>query len=160
MNKINELLDNFAPFEKTNKYKLKLKSKPWITPGLKKSVSVKSKFLSDLIKKKDPTIKAELHLKYRNHRNLISSLLKRSKQNYYEKYFESNLNNSKNTWKGIKSIITMKNVISTVPITLSHGENTITNPCKIANVFNNFLPQLLILQSSTLIILINTFLNT
>ena len=52
LNKINELLDNFAPFEKTNKYKLKLKSKPWITPGLKKSVSVKSKFLSDLIQKK------------------------------------------------------------------------------------------------------------
>ena len=86
----------------------------------------------------DPTIKVELHLKYKNHRNLISTLLKRSKQNYYQKYFESNLNNSKNTWKGIKSIITMENVISTVPRTLSHGDNTITNPCGIANVFHNY----------------------
>ena len=32
----------------------------------------------------------------------------------------------------------MKNVISTVPRTLSHGENTITNPCEIANVFSNY----------------------
>ena len=32
----------------------------------------------------------------------------------------------------------MKNVISTVPRTLSHGENTITNPCEIAQVFNNY----------------------
>ena len=32
----------------------------------------------------------------------------------------------------------MKNVISTVPGILSHGENTITNPCEIANVFNNY----------------------
>ena len=88
--------------------------------------------------KKDATINAELHLKYKNHINLISTLLKRSKQNYYKKYFESNLNNSKNTWKGIKSIITMKNVISTVPRTLSHGDNTFTNPCEIANVFNNY----------------------
>ena len=32
----------------------------------------------------------------------------------------------------------MKNVISTVPRTLSHGENTTTNPCEIANVFNNY----------------------
>ena len=48
------------------------------------------------------------------------------------------MNNSKNTWKGIKSIITMKNVISTVPRTLSHGENTTTNSCEIANVFNNY----------------------
>ena len=64
--------------------------------------------------------------------------MKRGKQNYYKKYFESNLNNSKNTWKGIKSIIAMKNVVSAVPSTLSHGENTITNPCEIANVFNNY----------------------
>ena len=32
----------------------------------------------------------------------------------------------------------MKNVMSTVPRTLSHGENTTTNPCEIANVFNNY----------------------
>ena len=32
----------------------------------------------------------------------------------------------------------MKNVISTVPRTLCHGENTTTNPCEIANVFNNY----------------------
>ena len=48
------------------------------------------------------------------------------------------MNNSKNTWEGIKSIIAMKNVISTVPRTLSQGENTTTNPCEIANIFNNY----------------------
>ena len=32
----------------------------------------------------------------------------------------------------------MKNAISTVPRILSHGDDTITNPCKIANVFNNY----------------------
>ena len=36
-NKINELLNNFAPFKKTIKYKLKFESKPWITPGLQLS---------------------------------------------------------------------------------------------------------------------------
>ena len=34
-------LDNFAPFRKTDKYKLKFMSKPWITPGLQKSISGK-----------------------------------------------------------------------------------------------------------------------
>ena len=119
-------------------YKLKFKSKPWIAPSLQKSISVKNRFRSDFIKKKDPTIKAELHLKYKNHRNLLSTLLKRSKLNYYKKYFESNLNNSKNTWKGIKSIITMKNVISTVHRTVSHSVNTTTSLCEIANIFNNY----------------------
>ena len=64
--------------------------------------------------------------------------MKRSKQNYYKRYFKFNLNNSKNTWKGIKSTITMKNAISTVSRSLSHGVNTTTNPCEIANVFNNY----------------------
>ena len=32
----------------------------------------------------------------------------------------------------------MKNALSTVPKTLSRGENTITNPCKITNVFKNY----------------------
>ena len=32
----------------------------------------------------------------------------------------------------------MKNVILTVPRTLSHCENIITNPCEIAEVFNNY----------------------
>ena len=45
LNKINELLDNFAPFKKTSKYKLKFQLKPWITPGLQKSISVKNKIL-------------------------------------------------------------------------------------------------------------------
>ena len=86
-NKINELIDNFAHFKKISKYKLKFNSKPLITPGLQKSISVKNKLLSDpnkKKKKKDPTIKAKLHLKYKNHRTLLSNLLKRKKQNYYK----------------------------------------------------------------------------
>ena len=48
------------------------------------------------------------------------------------------MKNSKTKWKGIKAIITMENVISTVPWTLSHDEKTITNPFETANVFNNY----------------------
>lgn len=57
------MLDTFSTFEKTNKFKLKLKPKSWITPGLQKSISVKNKFLSDFLKIKNLAIKAELHLK-------------------------------------------------------------------------------------------------
>ena len=34
--------------------------------------------------------------------------LKRSKQNYYTNYFESNLTNIKNDWKSIKIIVFMR----------------------------------------------------
>ena len=44
------LLDTFAPLKRINKYKLKFKSKPWITLGLQKSISVKNKLQILLIK--------------------------------------------------------------------------------------------------------------
>ena len=41
--------------------------------------------------------------------------MKKSKQAYYDKCFERNWNNIKNTWKGIKSLISLKTVASSVP---------------------------------------------
>ena len=34
-------------------------------------------------------------------RNLISTLLERSKQSYFTNYFQTNIKDLKNTWKGI-----------------------------------------------------------
>ena len=65
--------------------------------------------------------------------------MKKSKQAYYDKYFEKNWNNIKNTWKGIKSLISLKTVASNVPIVLSlDNGDTVTNPYDIANTFNNY----------------------
>ena len=65
--------------------------------------------------------------------------MKKSKQAYYNKYFETNWNNIKNTWKGIKSIISLKTVASSAPTVLScDNGNTITNLYDIASTFNNY----------------------
>ena len=65
--------------------------------------------------------------------------MKKSKQAYYDKYFEKSLNNIKNTWKGIKSLISLKTVASSVPTVLSLDDgDTITNPYDTANIFNNY----------------------
>ena len=58
LNKINSLLSNYAPPKKINKYKLNFRSKPLITTGLQKPISVKNKFLTNFIKKKDPAKKS------------------------------------------------------------------------------------------------------
>ena len=139
LDRINMLLDTYALLKRIDKYKLKFKSKPWITLGLQKSVSAKNKLLKNFINKKDPVLKEEFHTKYKIYRNLLSTLMKKSKQAYYEKYFERNWNNIKNTWKGIKSLINLKTATSRVPTVLSldYGD-TITNPYDIANTFNNY----------------------
>ena len=133
------LLDTYAPLKRINKYKLKFKSKPLITLGLQKSISETNKLLKNFINKKNPVLKEEFHTKYNIYRNLLCTLMKKSKQAYYEKYFERNWNNIKNTWKGIKSLISLKTVVSNVPtlLPLDNGD-TITNPYDIANTFNNY----------------------
>ena len=139
LDKINMLLGTYAPLKRINKYKMKFKSKPWITLGLQTSISVKNKLLKNFINKKDPVLKEEFHTNYKKYRNLLSTLMKKSKQAYYDKYFEKNWNNIKNTWKGIKSLISLKTVASNVPTVLSlDNGDTVTNPYDIANTFNNY----------------------
>ena len=109
------------------------------TLTLQKSISLKNKLLTNIINKKDPVQKEEFHTKYQKYRNLLSTLRKKIKQAYYDKCFERNWNNIKNTWKGIKSPISLKTVASNVPTVLSlDNGDTITNPYDIANTFNNY----------------------
>ena len=76
--------------KKISKYKLKFKPKPWITLGLQVSIFVKNKFLTNFINKNDPILKEEFHTNYKKCRNLLSTLMKKSKQANYDKYFEKN----------------------------------------------------------------------
>ena len=48
------------------------------------------------------------------------------------------MNNIKNTWKGIKSILTIKNTSSDFPKCLSSNGSTFTNQVEISNIFNNY----------------------
>ena len=59
------------------KYKLKFKSKPWITLDLQKSISVKNKLLTNLIRT-TLILKEEFHANYKKYRNLLSILMKKS----------------------------------------------------------------------------------
>ena len=129
LDKINMLLDTYAPLKRINKYKMEFKSKPWTTLDLQKSISVKNNLLKNFISKKDPVLKEEFHTNCKKYRKLLSTLMKKSKQAYYDKYFEKNWNNIKNTWKGIKSLISLNTVGSNVP----------TNSYDIANTLNNYI---------------------
>ena len=62
--------------------------------------------------------------------------MKKSKQAYYDRYFKKNWKNIKNTWKGIKSLISLNIVASSIPTVLSlDNGDTITSPYDIVNTF-------------------------
>ena len=138
LEKINMLLDTYAFLKRVKKYKLKFKSKPWIMLDLQKSISEKDKLLTNFINK-DPILKEECHTNYKKYRNLLSTLMKKSKQAYYDRYFERNWNNIKIMWKGIKFLISLKTVAFSIPTALSLDNYAIiTNPYNIANTSNNY----------------------
>ena len=56
-----------------------------------------------------------------------------SKQSYSTNNFKSNWNNINNTWKGIKTRITVKNITPKI-----FHNRTISDPTAMSNVFNNY----------------------
>ena len=100
---------------------------------------MKNKLLINFINKKDPILKEKYHTNYKKYRNLLSTLMKKSKQAYYNRYFEKYWKNIKNTWKGIKSLISLKTAASSTQTVLSlDNGDTITNLYNIASTFNNY----------------------
>ena len=77
---MNSIPDEHAPLKQVDKYKLKFKSKPSITPTIQKSISVENnqlkRFLNLSINSKDRQTKEIFHEQYKDYRNILSTLLK------------------------------------------------------------------------------------
>ena len=58
---------------------------------------------------------------------MILTLLKQSKKNVDGKCFEDDINNMKNSHKGIKSIISLR-IRHDSPKTINPGDHAVTNP--------------------------------
>ena len=84
--------------------------KPRITAAIHKTILVKNSLFIKYIKVKDPVKKIETRDKYKHHRNLLSTGIKKSKKNknFYNEVFKKNMNNIRNTWKGIRNLISWK----------------------------------------------------
>ena len=117
---------------------LNLKENLGLVPVYKNLFQQKTQFSRTILIKKIPLIKEELHQKCKNYRNTIATLMKKSKENYFTKYFETNIKNLKSTWKGIRSIISLKNSNSSSPNVINFNNELKSDPLKIANVFNNY----------------------
>ena len=127
--KINCLVNKHAPMKTLSKRRGKILSKPWITKGIRTSIRIKNNLFFN----------ADWE-HYKLYRNKITSLTRQSKKNYYERYFEENINNSKETWRGINDIISRKAKSDKKPIhrLVNSNSETICNPKEISNSLNTF----------------------
>ena len=53
--------------------------------------------------------KAKLFVEFKSKRNLLTTLIRNSKINYYAKFFEDYKNCATKTWEGIREIVTVSN---------------------------------------------------
>ena len=92
---MNSIFDEGSIIKQINKYKLKFISKLVITLSAQKSIIAKKNLLNRFINAKIHKLKT-----------LLIGTIKIPKTRYL--LFQANTNNIKNTWKGIKSNITIK----------------------------------------------------
>ena len=64
--------------------------------------------------------------------------MKKSKQNYYERFFKNNLNSLKNIWKGIRSLTAIKHSPASNIHMLTHKVAAVTDLLHITNMFNDY----------------------
>ena len=104
-NSITELLDQMAPIKKLNKKERGLVERPWITFGILNSINSRDNLHKDFLKENDPNLKASKFEAYKLKRNLLTTLIRQSKKDYYSKFFLENQSNLKKTWEGIRNLI-------------------------------------------------------
>ena len=135
---VNCLLDKMAPFKKLSQKEIKLKQKPWLTSGLLKSMRTRDNIYKKFMLAKDALRKQNLLRDFKNKRNLITTLIRSSKSQYYKNFFNEHCKNAKKTWEGIRNIIKVSTKNRSLPTKLRVGNNNITDRKEMAQKFNEF----------------------
>ena len=135
---IERLVNTHLPMRKMTKKEIINKQKPWITNDILKLIKQRNKLHNKFLKAKDESSKTSLNNQYRALRNQIVSKCRLSKKEYYQNFFEENSGNLRNTWRGIKTIININSKDKINPSSLSIDGNSVNDPEKIANEFNNY----------------------
>ena len=107
-----------VPVKKCIRKEQKLALKPWVTNGVKKSISVRENLYKEMIKAKNDKIKKRKHEIYSTYKNKIVDFLRVSRKCHCQKYFEENKKSSRAMWQGIHDIVYSKKVKITVLLVL------------------------------------------
>ena len=118
---------------------MKYALKPWITPGIIRSIKYRNK-LQYKLNKLNPInhlyrVK-EIHLK--NYKKRLRKLVNAVKNDYFKHKLEEFKNDSRNTWDIINSLLRNKNKASIPDIMIDEGGKKIQGKLNISNKFNDY----------------------
>ena len=116
----------------------KRRFKPWITLGIITSIKKRNIMHNRFLRAKDNERRLLLEFQFKTYRNLLVTLIRKSKENHFRNFFSENTKNLRETWKGIRNIIQMKSKGDSFPTCILKNGSSITNPNLIANEFNSY----------------------
>lgn len=133
--KLKQLLDKHAPLEKLSRKETKLKTKPWITSGILKSIQTRNRFYKELCKCKFRD--QQLHNHYKKFRNKLTRIKEKSKQNYYSEQLQNSKGDSRKTWNVINNVLRKNKKSSNIPSKLEINDKVLSTPHLILNGLND-----------------------
>ena len=112
--------------------------KPWVTPGILKSIRTKDKLYKKYITKPTSANKIKYTIKYTEFRNLLNYLLRTFKKSYITAEIETNKFNIKQTWKTLNNLLGRNKQTKLPDFFKDKDGNKITDSTNIADNFNSF----------------------
>ena len=128
------IVNKHAPFQILTHKQFELECKPWITKGILTSTRIKAKLFKLFKRTKNP----EHYKKFKHYRDMINSLLRKSKKQYYKKYFQEHSSNMKKTWTGINNLLHRNNKQKLSDLFLNVNGNLFTDQKLVAEKMNNY----------------------
>ena len=83
-----------------------------------KMICTRDKMFLKFQKEKSPLFRGDLFQKYKDYHNRLVGIIRDSKNQYYIRYFNENLKNSKKIWEGVNQITNLKKKNDLVAILL------------------------------------------
>ena len=143
LNVFDQILDIHSPITeiKQSRKSIQQNAKPWITKNILKLIKVKDKTYKKLTNETDEAKKVELQNKYKEQKNEITKLTRKSKKLHFNEYFAKNNRNMKKLWAGINQIINKRKNTSNTPVCIEIDNDgnisTIVDQNEIADAFNS-----------------------
>ena len=131
ISKYTEFYNTSFPMKILKGKTLKSFRNPWLTVGLRKSISKKARLYKRFLNKPNADYKA----KYKSYKNKLNHLIRIAKKQYYDMKLETSKNDLKATWKTLNEVINKRKPRSKYPSSFKSNGNNISDPAMIANRF-------------------------
>ena len=136
ISRTNDLINQHVPLKKVRHKDIP--RKPWITKGILTSIRHKNALYKKFIVEKNAQKKEELHSNFKSYRNWLTKILRLSKTSHYKAFFDMHKTNLRETWQGIRSLVSYKSRKNSSPSSLLINKVIQNDPLTIANCFNEY----------------------